>query len=167
MQKRTENKTLKSFKFASTHKKMCYALKVMPPNYFNRNPNRYREHNNTVEKFSAEFKFFLCFVATAITPTFSSDRLNNIMKTPRLIMVWCGWVLWYINPWRLFNAKFCLYIYIYDLSKHFVDNIFKEAWSLIFGTQLKVGWLVGLFYGVSTLFGSFNTGLNFKQFSLV
>ena len=31
-----------------------------------------------------------------------------------------------------------------------------------------VGWLVGLFVkGVSTLFGSFNAELNFKQFSLV
>ena len=37
-----------------------------------------------------------------------------------------------------------------------------------FGTQ-SLFWLVGcfvLFYGVSTLLGSFNTELNFKQFSL-
>ena len=30
-----------------------------------------------------------------------------------------------------------------------------------------VGWLFDMFYGVSTLFGSFNAQLNFKQFSLV
>ena len=29
------------------------------------------------------------------------------------------------------------------------------------------GWLVVLFYGVSTLSGSFNSELNFKQFSSV
>ena len=27
-------------------------------------------------------------------------------------MIWLGWVLWHINPCRLFNAKFSLYIYI-------------------------------------------------------
>ena len=30
----------------------------------------------------------------------------------------------------------------------------------------SVGWLVRWFYGVSTLFGSFNAELNFTQFSL-
>ena len=30
-----------------------------------------------------------------------------------------------------------------------------------------VGWLVVLFYGISTLFGLFDAKLNFKQFSLV
>ena len=30
----------------------------------------------------------------------------------------------------------------------------------------KIGWLVGLFYRVSILFGSFNAELNFKQFSI-
>ena len=32
---------------------------------------------------------------------------------------------------------------------------------------LIVGWLVVSFYGISTLFGSFNAKLNFKQFNLV
>ena len=27
-------------------------------------------------------------------------------------MIWFGWVLWYINNCRLFNAKSSLYIYI-------------------------------------------------------
>ena len=27
-------------------------------------------------------------------------------------MIWCGWVLWHIEYWRLFNAKSSLYIYI-------------------------------------------------------
>ena len=45
-------------------------------------------------------------------------------------MIWFGWVLWHINPCRLFNAKSSLYIYI------------KYIW---FG-------LVG-FYGISTLVG--------------
>ena len=27
-------------------------------------------------------------------------------------MIWLGWVLWHINPCRLFNAKSSLYIYI-------------------------------------------------------
>ena len=31
---------------------------------------------------------------------------------------------------------------------------------------MKLGWLVVLFYGISTLFRSFNTKFNFKQFSL-
>ena len=45
-------------------------------------------------------------------------------------MIWFDWVLWHINYCWLFNAKSCLYIYIkyiYDLSTHFVDNIFKQA----------------------------------------
>ena len=45
-------------------------------------------------------------------------------------MIWFGWVLWHINPCRLFNAKSSLYIYI------------KYIW---FG-------LVG-FYGISTIVG--------------
>ena len=45
-------------------------------------------------------------------------------------MIWFGWLLWHINPWRLFNAKSSLYIYI------------KYFW---FG-------LVG-FYGISTIVG--------------
>ena len=26
--------------------------------------------------------------------------------------IWFGWVLWHINLCRLFNAKYCLYLYI-------------------------------------------------------
>ena len=45
-------------------------------------------------------------------------------------MIWFGWVLWYINHCRLFNAKSSLYIYI------------QYIW---FG-------LIG-FYGISTIVG--------------
>ena len=27
-------------------------------------------------------------------------------------MIWFGWVSWHINYYWLFNARFCLYIYI-------------------------------------------------------
>ena len=33
--------------------------------------------------------------------------------------------------------------------------------------NIWVGWLDVLFYGLSTIFGSFNAKLNFKQFSIV
>ena len=49
-----------------------------------------------------------------------------------ILDIWYGLVgfLWYINHWRLFNAKSSLYMYVkYDLSTHFVDIIFKEAWT--------------------------------------
>ena len=39
-------------------------------------------------------------------------------------------VLWHINHCRLFNAKYCLHLYIkylYDLDTHFADNILKRA----------------------------------------
>ena len=31
-------------------------------------------------------------------------------------MIWLGLVLWQINHFRLFNAKFSLYLLIYDLA---------------------------------------------------
>ena len=37
-----------------------------------------------------------------------------------------GWVLWHINLYRLFNAKFCLYVYTFNqrfLSEYFVGKI--------------------------------------------
>ena len=45
-------------------------------------------------------------------------------------MIWLGWVLRYINYFRLFNAKYSLYIYI---------------------KYIRFGW-VG-FYGISTIAG--------------
>ena len=63
-------------------------------------------------------------------------------------IVWFVWVLWHINLCRLFN----------------VQSVFIQINSSI--SNNSVVWLVVLFYGVSTLFRSFNTELNFKQFSL-
>ena len=40
-----------------------------------------------------------------------------------------GWVLWHINLCRLFDAKFCLYVYTFNpsfLSKYLVDKIFDK-----------------------------------------
>ena len=31
-------------------------------------------------------------------------------------MIWFGWVLWHINPCRLFIAKSSIYIYIKDIG---------------------------------------------------
>ena len=49
-----------------------------------------------------------------------------------------------------------------------------KRWTLYFKNfedcahaLIHVGWLAVFFYGVSTLFRSFNPELNFKQFSLV
>ena len=58
------------------------------------------------------------------------------------------------------------------LSRQFSVNVFIDfhLQSRYIGNKsFFVGWLVGwfLFYGASTLFRSFNTELNFKQFSLV
>ena len=52
------------------------------------------------------------------------------------------------------------------------NDTFKMAIIFCLAYQSLVGWFVGwlvrwLFYDVSTLFGSFNAELNFKQFSLV
>ena len=42
--------------------------------------------------------------------------MPNPLYTYILYKIWFGWVLWYINHCRLFNAKSSLYIYIkYDL----------------------------------------------------
>ena len=38
--------------------------------------------------------------------------MPNPLYTYILNMIWFGWVLWYINHCRLFNAKSSLYIYI-------------------------------------------------------
>ena len=50
-----------------------------------------------------------------------------------------GLVLWHINHCRLFNTQsFFIHIYrIYDFKTHFVDNIFKRAWTHFFH---KVNW---------------------------
>ena len=56
-------------------------------------------------------------------------------------MCWLGWVLWYINPRRLFNTKSCLYVYILninDLLTHFVDNVFNRAKAPSFAHSLMV-----------------------------
>ena len=59
---------------------------------------------------------------------FSSDRKNIFSRT----MVWFGLVLWHINHFRLFNAKFFLYIYIkYMISKHILQITFLNESELI------------------------------------
>ena len=42
--------------------------------------------------------------------------------------------LWYINPWRLFMAKLCLYVYIKYvwLVNTFLDIIFNESMIAFF-----------------------------------
>ena len=40
-----------------------------------------------------------------------------------------GWVLWHINLCRLFNAKFCLHVYTFNLrflNEYFEGNIFDK-----------------------------------------
>ena len=51
-----------------------------------------------------------------------------------------------------------------DANERPFEKILK---NLINETMIVSCWLVGWFYGISILFGSFNTELNFKQFSLV
>ena len=52
--------------------------------------------------------------------------------------------------------------------KQCLDGIMKWKQCGRFTTTIEtVVWLAVLFYGVSTLFGSFNAELNFKQFNLV
>ena len=48
-------------------------------------------------------------------------------------LVWFGLVLWYINHYRLFNAKLFLYIYL--------ETSFLNELELIFCTQLKKSYL--------------------------
>ena len=67
-----------------------------------------------------------------------STNLGNLMpNTPyiyiyQIYMIWFAWVLWHINHFRLFNAKYSLYIYIY----------IKYIWFDLVG-----------FYGISTNLG--------------
>ena len=44
-------------------------------------------------------------------------------------------------------------------------NIFNHI--ILYKLLVMIGWLVVLFYSVSTILGSFNVDLNFKRFSLV
>ena len=48
------------------------------------------------------------------------------------------------------------------MNKTLTPNGFNMTFIIV-----VVDWLVGWFYGVSILFGSFNAELNFKQSSLV
>ena len=56
------------------------------------------------------------------------------LKAPELDLsirfILFGLVLWHLKHRMLFNAEFCLYMYIKyicDLEIHFVDNIFKRT----------------------------------------
>ena len=51
----------------------------------------------------------------------SSDKLtkSEYGYGKETLKVWFGSVLWHINHYRLFDAKFLLYVYIkYMISKH-------------------------------------------------
>ena len=71
-------------------------------------------------------------------------------------MIWFGWVLWHINHCWLFNAKFCLYIYIkyicfglvgfYGISTIVGYLMPNPLYTYI----LNIYGLVG-FYGISTI----------------
>ena len=53
-------------------------------------------------------------------------------------MIWFGWVLWYMNYCRLFNAKSFLYIYIkYSISKPIFYIIFLNEPEVIFLHTVK------------------------------
>ena len=71
------------------------------------------------------------------------DDDDDNQETIILILVWISRVMLGILLWEQIQSKVI------------------QEWS-----SWLVGWLV-LFYGISTLFKSFNAKLNFKQFSLV
>ena len=50
-----------------------------------------------------------------------------------MYIICLGWVLWHINHCRLFNAKFCLYIYIKCIS---------FAWVGFYGISTIIGYLM-------------------------
>ena len=62
----------------------------------------------------------------------------------------------------LIYKAFCL-----DVAQGRISGQPKETTTRGAHGGEEVGWLLALFYGVSTLFGSFNAELDFKQFSLV
>ena len=75
-------------------------------------------------------------------------------------MIWFGWVLWNINPCRLFNAKSSLYIYIKNIrfgwvGFHDVSNIVGYIiTNPLYPYILNIYDLVWLgFYEISTLVG--------------
>ena len=75
-------------------------------------------------------------------------------------MIWFIWVLWYINPCRLFIAKSSLYIYIeyigfglvgfYGIST-FVGYLMPNLLNAYVLNVYDLVWLG--FYGISTLVG--------------
>ena len=90
-----------------------------------------------------------------------------------------AWQLWCKNAYYLTGIKTILVFVLLSGctnsgssgSKGKLFNREKYNFLYVFIQILcpekDVSWLVVLFYGVSTLFRSFNTELNFKQFSLV
>ena len=75
-------------------------------------------------------------------------------------MIWLGWVLWHINPCRLFNANSSLYVHIkyvtfdcvgfYDISTIVGYLMPNPLYTYILDILDLV--LVG-FYGISTIVG--------------
>ena len=91
------------------------------------------EHSMILHFYQAIFIYFFLSVSISersfLTTTAKSHEIYS--------WTWFGLVLWYINYWRLFNAKSGLYIYnkyIYNLKTHCVDDY----------TYAHVQWLLNL-----------------------
>ena len=92
-----------------------------------------------------------------------------------LLYLTIGWCV-YIYIYKFLYSCTGLHLSTFDLSSLFLNDCSLSSSScpastdfpdFLFPSVGLIGWLFGLFYGVLTLFRSFNAKLSFKQFSLV
>ena len=61
----------------------------------------------------------MCVLSIKVPIRKKSGNLFNDPRIYQTYIILSGWVLWHINPCKLFNAKSFLYVYIkYVISKH-------------------------------------------------
>ncbi len=80
------------------------------------------------------FGLVVFYVISTIEDYLMPNRFHTY--TWDIYMIWFGWVLWYINHCRLFNAKSSLYIYIkYLICTHIFLITFLNKPEGFFCTQ--------------------------------
>ena len=62
--------------------------------------------------------------ASGVLLQYVYNMIEAVQAVEGICWGWFGWVLWHINHVGYFMPNI-VYIYIYMICKHFVDNIFK------------------------------------------
>ena len=82
----------------------------------------------------------LCHIQDTPGGVFPSAEMQSVYSSiptdwARLVGWLCSWILWHINPCRLFNIKSCFYIHIQNIcfaNEFFISNNFQQTRAHLF-----------------------------------